>query len=107
MFNIQFTHTSNNSSSAKQFTFGLNDDDTITEKVPPQAQHIIELIYNLAQEQETFTYNDIIAYIDECCAYNGTVFTRSKGGTERIVRYYGKLLQELNVLVSPTSEDVE
>lgn len=106
-FNIQFTHTSSSSSSAKRFNFGLDPDAEITEKVPPQAQQIIELAYHLSLDQPTFTYTDLINYIDDCCEYSGTTFTRSKGGTDRIVRYYAKLLQELNVLVPPTSDSDE
>lgn len=99
MLNIQFTNTSSSSSNAKTFKFGLTENTTFETKVPPQAQHIILLIQALAEQQPTFTYNDIINYIDDCCTYSGTTFTRSKGGTERIVRYYSKLLQELDVLV--------
>lgn len=105
--NISFTHTSTSTSSAKRFALGLTEDTTISEKVPPQAQQIIQCVILLADEQPTFTYNDIIQYIDELCSIDGVKFTRSKGGTERIVRYYAKLLQELSVLVEASSIDTE
>lgn len=101
MLNIKFTHSSSSSqSSTKQFVFTLADGATVSERVPPQAQQIILLTYALSLEQPIFSYNDIISYIDECCAYNGTIFTRSKGGTERIVRYYAKLLQEIGAITN-------
>ena len=104
---ITYSHSSTRSSSAKRFAFGLTEDTIITEKVPPQLQQIIECISYLAEEQSTFTYNDIISYVDALSEIDNSTFTRSKGGTERIVRYYGKLLQELDVLVEPHSVDTE
>ena len=98
MFDVKFTHSSSSSSNSKSFVYTLVPGSVITEKVPPQAQHIIELAYNLSLEKQIFTYADLIHYIDECCAYSGTIFTRSKGGTERIVRYYSGLLQEIGAL---------
>ncbi|GAF92350.1 unnamed protein product [marine sediment metagenome] len=106
MFDIQFTHSASNGSSAKCFIYTLVPGSIVTEKIPPQAQHIIELAYNLSLTKQIFTYNDLIHYIDECCAYDGTVFTRSKGGTERIVRYYSALLQSIGALTDfSTCED--
>jgi hypothetical protein len=104
---ITYSHTSNSSSSAKRFNLGLTEDTVITEKVPPQLQQIISCIILLSDEQPSFTYNDIIQYIDSLCEIDNSTFTRSKGGTERIVRYYGKLLQQLNVLVDASSIDTE
>lgn len=99
MLNIKFVHsTSHGASSFKQFSFTLVPGAVVTEKVPPQAQQIVHLAYHLSLTKPIFTYNDLIHYIDECCAYNGTIFTRSKGGTERIVRYYSALLQEIGAL---------
>lgn len=107
MFDIQFTHTSSNGSSSKYFVYTLVPGTVITEKVPPQAQHIIELAYNLSLEQPIFTYKDLIDYIEECCLAGGTVFTRSKGGTERIVRYYAKLLQQIGALTDYAEVETE
>ena len=110
MLNIKFTHSSSSShSAAKQFVFSLEEGSVVTEQVPPQAQQIVQLAYALSLGQPIFSYNDLINYIDECCAYNGTIFTRSKGGTERIVRYYAKLLQQIGALtnindVEPTDD---
>jgi hypothetical protein len=99
MLDIKFTHSSaNGASSSKHFSFTLVPGAVVTEKVPPQAQQIVHLAYSLSLEKPIFTYNDLIHYIDECCAYNGAIFTRSKGGTERIVRYYSALLQEIGAL---------
>lgn len=108
MLNIKFTHsTSHGSSAAKQFAFTLVEGAVVTEKVPPQAQQIVHLAYHLSLIQPIFTYSDLIHYIDECCAYNGTIFTRSKGGTERIVRYYSALLQEIGALTEASDSDDE
>ena len=106
MLDIQFTHSpGNGASSSKQFVCTLSKGSRIAEKVPPQAQQIVHLAYNLSLDKPIFTYNDLIHYIDECCAYNGTIFTRSKGGTERIVRYYSRLLQEIGALTDIADND--
>lgn len=105
MLDIQFTHTSSNGSSSKTFVFSLPPGSVVTEKVPPQAQHVIQLAFALSQTQTFFTYNELINFIDECCAYNNTTFTRSKGGTERIVRYYSKLLQNIGALTDASTID--
>ena len=98
MFDIKYTHTSSGSSNSKRFSFTGVPGMTIDEKVPPQAQHIIQLAYSMSLDKPIFTLNDLIHYIDECCAYDNTTFTNSKGGTERIVRYYSKLLQTIGVI---------
>ena len=105
MFNVNFTHSTSNGSNAKQFAFTGAEGMTITEKVPPQAQHIIQLAYALSLDQPVFSYADLIAYIEECCLAGGTNFTNSKGGVERIVRYYSKLLQEIGIITNISDLD--
>ena len=106
MFNINYTHTSSSfGSNQKQFTFTAVEGMTVEEKIPPQAQHIIQLTYAMSLDKPIFTLNDIIQYIDECCAADNTTFTRSKGGTERIVRYYSKLLQSAGIITDVNSVD--
>ena len=106
MFNINYTHSSSSSNSnQKQFTFTAVEGMTIEEKIPPQCQHIIQLTYAMSLDKPIFTLNDIIHYIDECCSYDNTTFTNSKGGTERIVRYYSKLLQSTGVITDINSTD--
>lgn len=95
MINIEFTHTSRSSHSAKSFTFTGEDGMVIDQKVPNQARQIIHYAYELSLQQPTFTYNDLVDYIDN--NHEGT-FTTSKGGTMRIVRYYSKLLQDVGIL---------
>lgn len=95
MININYTHSSNSSSAAKSFTFTGEEGMTIDAKVPNQARQIIQYAYELSQQHETFTYNDLVDYIDN--NHEGT-FTTSKGGTMRIVRYYSKLLQDTGIL---------
>ena len=102
MLNINYTHTSSSTGyNQKKFTFTGVEGMTIEEKVPPQAQQIIQLAYTMSQDKPIFTLNDIIAYIDE--NYDGT-FTNSKGGTERIVRYYSKLLQTIGIITAIDQE---
>ena len=99
MFDIKFSHTStSNGSSAKQFYFIMEPGTVVHEKVPPQAQQILQVCYTISTIQETFTYADIIKYIDTRCESTGTTFTNSKGGTERIVRYYAKLMQTIGAI---------
>jgi DNA-directed RNA polymerase delta subunit len=95
MINIEYTHTSRSSHSAKSFTFTGEDGMVIEQRIPNQARQIIRYAYELSQQQPTFTYNDLVAYIDE--HHEGT-FTNSKHGTMAIVRYYSKLLQDAGVI---------
>lgn len=106
MFNVTFSHSSTSNSSFKKFVFTLAEGSTISNRFPPQAQQILHLAYHLSLTQPVFSYNDLIHYIDECCAYNNTIFTRSKGGTERIVRYYAKLLQSEGVITDINDTDL-
>lgn len=102
MFKINYAHSSSNTgySNQKQFSFTAVEGMTITEKIPPQCRQIIDLTYALSLDKPIFTLADIIHFIDECCAYDGTTFTNSKGGTERIVRYYSKLLQDVGIITN-------
>ena len=95
MFNIQYTHTSKSSFAAKRFTFTGEEGMTIEQKVPNQARQIIQYAFQLSQEADDFSLTELANYIDQ--HHEGT-FTTSKGGTERIVRYYSKLLQETGIL---------
>jgi hypothetical protein len=105
MFDINYTHTSSSfGSNQKSFSFTGQPGMTVEEKIPPQCQQIIQLTYALSLDKPIFTLNDIIAYIDE--NYEGT-FTNSKGGTERIVRYYSKLLQTVGIITDINSVDAE
>lgn len=97
MLNLNYTHTSNSGSSAKSFIFTATEGQTIEQKIPNQAKQIINYTYLLSQEQDQFTYADIVNYIDT--HHEGT-FTTSKGGTERIVRYYSKLLQSAGIIAA-------
>jgi hypothetical protein len=97
MFNINYTHTSKSSFAAKRFTFTGEEGMTIEQKIPNQARQIIQYAYTLSEEQDSFTLGDLAQHIDE---HHEGVFTQSKGGTERIVRYYSKLLQEAGILTS-------
>ena len=105
MFDISYTHSTGNGSNAKQFSFTGVPGMKAKEKIPPQAQHIIQLAYALSLDQPIFTYAQLIEYIEECCAYDNTTFTTSKGGTERIVRYYSALLQSVGILTDITKID--
>ena len=105
MIDINYTHTSSSSSNAKQFSFTGTDGMEVDVKVPPQAQHIVQLAYALSLDSPIFTLPQLIHYIDECCNADGTTFTTSKGGTERIVRYYSKLLQSIGVITDINSLD--
>lgn len=96
MIKIDYTHTSNSGSSAKLFTVAT-EDLTIDVKVPNQARQIIGFAMELGADGNQFTYNELVAYIDE--NHVGT-FTQSTGGTMRIVRYYSKLLQDAGVLIA-------
>ena len=96
MFNINYTHTSNSGSSAKQFRFIGEAGMTIEAKVPNQARQIVDYIYNLTLTVENFTYQQLADYIDE----QTDNFTTSKGGTMRIIRYYSKLLQEIGIITA-------
>lgn len=95
MISINYTHTSRSSYASKNFTFTGEDGMTIDEKVPNQARQIINYAFELSKTQEVFTYTDLVNYID---AHHEGVFTTSKGGTMRIVRYYSKLLQDIGII---------
>lgn len=109
MFNINYTHSSssNGFSNQKQFSFTAVEGMTISEKIPPQCQQIIQLAYSLSLDKPIFTLSDLIHYIDECCAFDNTNFTNSKGGTERIVRYYSKLLQNSGIITNVADIDTD
>lgn len=107
MFDIKFSTTSSSSSNAKRFKFTFEPGQTVTEKVPPQAQQIIHMAYYLSEQQDDFSYNELIKFIEDACTYSGTTFTNSKGGVERIVRYYAKLLQELGIITDVNSIEID
>lgn len=94
MINIEYTYSSNNGSAAKLFKV-TDEDLTIEQKVPNQARLIIKYALELGESQGTFTFADLEQHIDA----NEIEFTRSKGGTMRILRYYSKLLQEIGLLI--------
>lgn len=107
MLNIEYTHSSSSSSNSKTFAFTGVEGMTIDQKVPQQCQLIVQYAYTMSLDQPLFTLNDLVAYIENRCNDEGVTFTRSKGGVDRIVRYYSKLLQNIGVITDINASESE
>jgi hypothetical protein len=103
MFDINYTHKSGSSAKSKLFYFTASEGMVITEKVPAQAKTIISNAHSLAQTTSPFTLNQLIEHIED----NESNFTNSKGGVDRIVRYYSKLMQNIGVISTEQPVDEE
>ena len=66
---------------------------------PYQMQQIIRygLAYAEQNDNEPFTFDQLAAFIDDNFVGD---FTRSKGGTIRIIRYYSKRIQEAGIFIA-------